>query len=284
MSWAKVGFSTIVFDRFMFVNLSCLRPPVRNPRKQWSWQRVGTSIQKSVVRCLVILPCRTLLTVKCSVDSLLNLPSWDLLFQSTWKYLPQSILYCLKYLPYKEYRRFSAYRKAATRTGQALINEKAAGTEKGSKDIMSILGMVTPEVFLAVLSLTSLASLVQSNCLTDAGSKLSETEILSEIACVVTSALRSIYWLPYSSTLLVAGHDTTAITLTWLLYELSKRPEEQQQIRDEIKAARAQAEARGDHDLLPGDLSGMTFMNAVIKVCPSFHLVHSRLHRLPGGT
>lgn len=74
------------------------------------------------------------------------------------------------------------------------------------------------------------------------------------------------------------------MTLTWLLYELSMRPEEQQQIRDEIKAARAQAEARGDDDLLPGDLNGMVFMNAVIKVCPSFHLVHSYLHRLPGGT
>lgn len=52
-------------------------------------------------------------------------------------------------MPYKEYRRFSAYLKVATRTGQALISEKAASTEKGSKDIMSILGMFAPEMFLA---------------------------------------------------------------------------------------------------------------------------------------
>ncbi|OAX43385.1 cytochrome P450 [Rhizopogon vinicolor AM-OR11-026] len=176
------------------------------------------------------------------VDSLLHPPSWNLLFQSTWKYLPQSILYYLKYLPYREYRRFSTYNQTAIRTGRALISEKAAGTDKGSKDIMSIL--------------------VQSNLLTDARSQLSETEILSQIA-----------------TLLVAGHDTTASTLTWLLYELSKYPEEQQRIRDEIKAARAQAEARGDDDLLPSDLNGMTFTNAVIKEVLRFHPIAPTLVR-----
>jgi cytochrome P450 len=68
--------------------------------------------------------------------------------------------------------------------------------------------------------------------------------------------------------LLVAGHDTTASSLTWLLYELSKHPEDQQRIRDEIKAARANVEARGDNDLLPSDFNNMDFTNAVIKVCP----------------
>ncbi|KAJ8596737.1 cytochrome P450 [Rhizopogon salebrosus TDB-379] len=176
------------------------------------------------------------------IDSLLHPSSWDLLFQSTWKYLPQSILYCLKYLPYREYRRFSTYLQTAIRTGQALISEKAAGTEKGSKDIMSIL--------------------VQSNRLTDAGSQLSEIEMLSQIAA-----------------LLVAGHDTTAITLTWLLYELSKHPKDQQRIRDEIKAARAHVEARGDDDLLPSDLNAMTFTNAVIKEGLRFHPIVPNLAR-----
>jgi len=66
---------------------------------------------------------------------------------------------------------------------------------------------------------------------------------------------------------LVAGHDTTASSLTWLLYELSKHPEDQRRIRDEIKVARAHAEARGDNDLLPSDFNNMDFTNAVIKVC-----------------
>jgi hypothetical protein len=83
----------------------------------------------------------------------------------------------------------------------------------------------------------------------------------------------------HSSALLVAGHDTTAVSLTWLLYELSKNPKDQQRIRDEIKAARAHVEARGDDDLLPSDLNAMTFTNAVIKVGPSFHLyIHIFIH------
>jgi hypothetical protein len=96
---------------------------------------------------MILWPSHVSLTLKCSIDSLLHPSSWDLLFQSTWKYLPQSILYCLKYLPYREYRRFSTYLQTAIRTGQALISEKAAGTEKGSKDIMSILGMSPRDVF-----------------------------------------------------------------------------------------------------------------------------------------
>jgi len=95
-------------------------------------------------------------------------------------------------MPFKEYRRFSAYLQAATRTGRALISEKAASTGKGSKDIMSILGMSARGVP-RVLSLTILGPLVQSNRSTDAGSKLSETEMLSEMAYVVSSGLISNY-------------------------------------------------------------------------------------------
>ncbi|KAG2157942.1 cytochrome P450 [Suillus bovinus] len=162
------------------------------------------------------------------IDTLLNPSSWDLIFKSTWRFFPGPVLRCLKYLPYKEYRRFSTYLQTAIQTGNTIINEKAASTEKGSKDIISIL--------------------VQSNHMEDARAQLSEREILSQIA-----------------TLLVAGHDTTASSLTWLLYELSKHPEDQRRIRDEIKTARLNVEARGDDDLLPSDFNNMDFTNAVIK-------------------
>ncbi|KAG2058507.1 cytochrome P450 [Suillus hirtellus] len=162
------------------------------------------------------------------IDTLLNPSSWDIIFKSTWRFIPQPVLKYLKYLPYKEYRRFATYLQTAIRTGKTIINEKAASTEKGSKDIISIL--------------------VQSNLMEDARAQLSEREILSQIA-----------------TLLVAGHDTTASSLTWLLYELSKHPEDQQRIRDEIKAVRTSAAARGDDDLLPSDFNNMDFTNAVIK-------------------
>ncbi|KAG2067610.1 cytochrome P450 [Suillus decipiens] len=176
------------------------------------------------------------------VDTLLNPSSFDLIFQSTWRFLPRPVLKCLKYLPYKEYRRFGTYLKTAIRTGKTIIDEKAAGIEKDSKDIINIL--------------------VQSNHEEDPRAQLSEREILSQIA-----------------TLLVAGHDTTASTLTWLLYELSKHPEDQQRIRDEIKAARVNAEARGEDDLLLIDFNNMDFTNAVIKEGLRLHPIVPTLFR-----
>ena len=82
---------------------------------------------------------------------------------------------------------------------------------------------------------------------------------------------------------MIAGHDTIANTLSWLLYELSKHPKDQQRIRDEIRAAKAHVEARGDDDLLPSDLNGMAFTNAVIKVGPLSHHLHLIFIRLLGG-
>ncbi|OJA10246.1 hypothetical protein AZE42_07830, partial [Rhizopogon vesiculosus] len=167
------------------------------------------------------------------VDLSLHPPSWNLIFKATWRYLPRSILTCLKYLPTKEYRRSSTFLQTAIRTGKALASETAAGKKSG-KEIMSIL--------------------VQSNLSEDTRFKLSDRELYSQIAA-----------------LLFAGHNTSSLSLTWLLYELSKHPEDQQRIRHEIKAARAQAETRGDDDLLPSDLNDMSFTNAIIKEGLRFH-------------
>ncbi|KAG0708103.1 cytochrome P450 [Suillus ampliporus] len=161
-------------------------------------------------------------------DMFLYPSSLELVFLSSWRFLPLPILRCLKYLPSRVYRRFAAFLQTAFRTGKAIIDDKAAGTEKGSNVIINIL--------------------VQSNFIEDARSQLSEREILSQIVAI-----------------LIAGHDTTSSTLTWMLYELSKHPEDQRRIRDEIKAARANAEVRGDDDLLPRDFNNMAFTNAVIK-------------------
>lgn len=176
------------------------------------------------------------------VDTLFNPSSFDIVFQSIWRFFPQPVLKYLKYLPRKEYRRFATFLKIAIQAGKTIIDEKAAGTEKGGKDILSIL--------------------VQSNHEEDPRAQLSEGEMLSQIA-----------------TLLLAGHDTTASTLTWLLYELSKHPEDQQRIRDEIKAAKVNAEARGEDDLQPIDFNNMDFTNAVIKEGLRLHPIAPTLYR-----
>ncbi|KAJ3881037.1 cytochrome P450 [Lentinula edodes] len=59
-----------------------------------------------------------------------------------------------------------------------------------------------------------------------------------------------------------AGHETTASTMTWILYALTKNPKDQEKIYREIQEIR---ERNGDNEPSPQDLDSMPFFNAVIK-------------------
>lgn len=64
-----------------------------------------------------------------------------------------------------------------------------------------------------------------------------------------------------------AGHETTANTLTWMLWELAKHPEYQDMLRAEIQEKRAEISAEGSHlDFSVDDLESMPFLQALIKV------------------
>jgi hypothetical protein len=65
---------------------------------------------------------------------------------------------------------------------------------------------------------------------------------------------------------MLAGHETTASTVTWALYELARHPEFQNQVRDEIRATQAQAVQRGDGELSVADLDSMKYLLALMKV------------------
>ena len=79
------------------------------------------------------------------------------------------------------------------------------------------------------------------------------------------------------ATLTIAGHETTANTLTWLLWELAKQPKYQDQLRDEIKHKREEVVDRDGEgsDFRMEDLESMPFLQALLKVskrqfaCPS---------------
>ena len=64
----------------------------------------------------------------------------------------------------------------------------------------------------------------------------------------------------------LAGHETTASTITWLLYELARNPDVQEKLRTEIAEKRAEVNARGDQDFTPEDLDSMELLQAVISV------------------
>ncbi len=72
--------------------------------------------------------------------------------------------------------------------------------------------------------------------------------------------------------LVLAGHETTANTLTWMLWELAKHPDFQETLRDEIRAKREDMNLRdvGDSaatcDFSMDDLESMPFLQAIVKV------------------
>ncbi len=70
------------------------------------------------------------------------------------------------------------------------------------------------------------------------------------------------------SGLTIAGHETTANTITWLLWELAKLPSLQDQLRQEIKDKREQIAQKNSPgiDFSMEDLEGMPFLQALLKV------------------
>jgi hypothetical protein len=68
--------------------------------------------------------------------------------------------------------------------------------------------------------------------------------------------------------MMLAGHETTANTLSWTLLELCKYPEYQTRLRHEIRAHELKMRERGDTDFTWKDYESMPFLQSVIKVSP----------------
>jgi cytochrome P450 len=62
--------------------------------------------------------------------------------------------------------------------------------------------------------------------------------------------------------LTLAGHDTTASSLSFAFYELARHPEWQKRIRDEAQAFRVMA---GGRELQASDLDSFPCVTAVVK-------------------
>lgn len=66
--------------------------------------------------------------------------------------------------------------------------------------------------------------------------------------------------------MMLAGHETTASSMNWVLMELAKNPDYQSQVREEITRLRTEVVARGDEDFSMTDLERMPLLTAAIKV------------------
>ncbi|EKM51869.1 uncharacterized protein PHACADRAFT_262258 [Phanerochaete carnosa HHB-10118-sp] len=178
-------------------------------------------------------------------DSMLYPTAWNAVFQTLWDYIPDSILECVRYVPTREYARFQYTMRIFNKYSQQLIAQKSAAPvdDKSSRDVMSIL--------------------VRANASEDPRSKLSDEEMVSEM-CALT----------------LAGHETTANTITWMLWELAKHPEYQEKLRVEIAQKRAEVIARGESDFGVDDLESMGYFQATIKETLRYHCIVFHLNRV----
>ncbi|KAK0470301.1 cytochrome P450 [Desarmillaria tabescens] len=158
--------------------------------------------------------------------------------------LPKPLLQVLNLIPSRRRKHFSSFNVAAQNVGRELLQEKVNENDFDSstgKDVLSILA--------------------RANSQEEEKKRLSDDEVLAQIA-----------------TLTLAGHETTASTLTWCLFELCNHPEQQDRIRAEIAKVRSRYATKGE--LTSTDYDGMPFMNAVIKETLRFHPIVPALVRV----
>ncbi|KAA1474653.1 cytochrome P450 [Dentipellis sp. KUC8613] len=175
------------------------------------------------------------------VDGTLYPSKFDVIFKSFWQYVPSDILHLMRFLPTKSYRRFRSYTLFMRKFAPEVFRKNAS--QGDGKDVVSVLQ--------------------RANSAEDPAKRLHPYELYDQI-----------------STILLAGHDTTSYTLTWLFWELAKNPSWQTKVREEVVAARATAAARGDDDLSAADFDKMPILNAVLKESMRVHPIVWYLARI----
>ncbi|GAA5971159.1 hypothetical protein JCM11641_004166 [Rhodosporidiobolus odoratus] len=67
------------------------------------------------------------------------------------------------------------------------------------------------------------------------------------------------------TTFLLAGHETSSTSLGWAMLALSRLPEKQKRLREELHAARAKAFSEGREELDLHELDSLPYLDAVIR-------------------
>ncbi|GJJ11014.1 hypothetical protein Clacol_005243 [Clathrus columnatus] len=162
--------------------------------------------------------------------------------------VPDLVKDLMRLLPTRSLKRMKRYMPVAMRVAQDVVDKQTAlyvNGKEGSKDLMSVL--------------------VRANLSEDPKTKLTNEEVISQL-----------------TTFFFAGHETTASSLNWALYELSRHPEYQTKLRDEIKALRTRVAERGDDEITITDLDSMQYLPALMKETLRYHPIASGLFRIAG--
>ncbi|KAF7362971.1 Cytochrome P450 [Mycena venus] len=181
-----------------------------------------------------------LATALSSVVPSLSVPGKTRIFiMGLLEFLPVSwVRFFVDYAPFKSLRNGRRVARLATGIAKELVDEKAEAllAGKSKRDIMSLL--------------------VKANASANERANLSEAEVLAQMQTIMT-----------------AGHETTANTMSWTLFELTKNPDVQAKLRAEIQATERTIHARGDTEFTAADFESMAYTTAVMKEIFRFHPV-----------
>ncbi|KAF8906098.1 cytochrome P450 [Mucidula mucida] len=171
-------------------------------------------------------------------------PIFNIVYGALWRQLPTWFMNLI-HIPSKETKRFMHFQDTSKRYAREAL---AASENITASDPDSIMGK-------DILSI-----LVRANGQEDEKRRLSEDEVLSQMA-----------------TMILAGHETSASTLSWVLYELSRHPEDQARCRQEIAELRQRV---GDVPFSTQDYDGLPFLNAILKESLRLHPIVHTLSRI----
>ncbi|KAK0486627.1 cytochrome P450 [Armillaria luteobubalina] len=159
---------------------------------------------------------------------------WEVLFLGLWRILPDWILFLLERLPNRAGVRMKLFKDAAANVSRPIFEkqliEVVNDPDPSEKDIVTVLAM--------------------SHLADDVKKRMSDHEIDSQLA-----------------TFIVAGNIATSGTIAWILYELSRHPEIQMKVREEIAIAKSKAPGALSWD----DYDEMVWLNATIKEVLRYH-------------
>ncbi|KAJ7318602.1 cytochrome P450 [Mycena albidolilacea] len=181
-----------------------------------------------------------LATALSSVVPSLSVPGKTRIFiMGLLEFLPVSwVRFFVNHAPFKSLRNGRRVALIATGIAKELVDEKAEAllAGKSKRDILSLL--------------------VRANASANERVNLSEAELLAQMQTIMT-----------------AGHETTASTMSWTLLELTKNPHVQIKLRAEIQATEREIHARGDVEFTAADFALMAYTTAVMKEVLRFHPV-----------
>ncbi|KAK0493380.1 cytochrome P450 [Armillaria luteobubalina] len=176
-------------------------------------------------------------------DSQMWPSSTELLYLSLWRLLPDWSISLLQRVSTRGTRRLVQFRATAGKAARELFEKRVSvltdSENPSEKNIIDVLAL--------------------SHLTDDPKRKMTEEEIYAQFA-----------------TFIMAGHDTTALTAAWVLYELARNPGDQAKIREEIM----QVKANNDRTLSSNDYDSMPTLNAAIKETLRLHPLNHVLHRI----